>query len=589
MRLIFLLFVSFLAFAQGVISQSRPLETWYESSGYLETPRYEQTIAYCKLLAETSSMIQYQSIGISPLGREIPLLIMSKNKRFTAADAAKSGNTVVLIQACIHAGEPDGKDAGFLIMRDIVLGKLKPDIIDNLTILFIPIFNVDGHERFGAYNRINQNGPREMGWRTNAQNLNLNRDYLKADAPETRAWLSLFNLWNPHFFIDIHVTDGADYQYPLTYSLEIGGNMNKALTDWQLRSFVPAMEANMESMKTPVFHYVSFRRWHDPRSGIAARIAPPMLSQGYTALRNRPGLLVETHMFKDYKTRVEATYNLLLFAMGYLSENGKILQNLIKKADQSCNDGSLTQSDFPLKYELSSDSTIIQFKGFEYSMEISDLTGGEWFKYSNTPSEFSVPFFNKNIPTVFAKLPIAYIIPPQNIEIIERIKIHGIRYTVCKKDTLIPANYYFINNPVWASSSYEGRIRLNRFSVVDTLLYRVVLKGSLIITVNQPLGRVVANILEPEAPDSYLSWGFFNSIFEQKEYAENYVMEKMAREMLSDNTQLQQEFEKLKTTNPDIAKNQWALLNWFYRKTKWWDENLNLYPVGRVYSPIAID
>jgi hypothetical protein len=366
--------------------------------------------------------------------------------------------------------------------------------------------------------------------------------------------------------------------------METGGNMNPALTDWQLRSFIPAMEAEMESMHTPVFHYVAFRKWHDPRSGIAARVSPPMLSQGYTVLRNRPGLLIETHMLKDYKTRVEASYNLLAFTLKYLSENGKLLQNIIMKADKACVDGSLLQSPFPLKFDLSSDSTILMFKGFEYKTEKSDLTGGEWFRYSDIPIEFPIPFFNKNNVSKSIKPPFAYIVPPQYSELIERIKAHGISYKTSVSEKNLAVRYYYISNVTWSSTPYEGRIRINNFIVKDTLLERSIPEGSLIIPVNQHLGKVVIHLFEPEGPDSYISWGFFNTIFEQKEYAENYVMEKMAAKMLENDTLLKQEFEIFKAENPEIIKNQWGLLNWFYHKTPWRDENMNIYPIGRVFD-----
>lgn len=569
-------------------AQFSPLETFYEKSSFKETPRYSETIDYCKQLAELSSMVQYRTFGKSGLGYDLPLLIISKNKRFTPADALKSRNTVVWIQACIHPGEPDGKDAGLMLIRDIVTGRLNNHFIDDLTILFIPILNVDGHERFGPYNRINQNGPSEMGWRANASNLNLNRDHLKIDSPELRAWLALFNQWNPHFFIDTHTTNGADYQYPITYSMETGGSMDKLLTMWQQSSFIPTMEAEMDAMGTPIFHYVSFRRWHDPRSGIAARVAPPMLSQGYTALRNRPGLLVETHMLKDYKTRVDATYNILKFSLEFLSKNGKTLQNLIIKADLACSYGSLRQNPFPLQFNLTSDSTMLMFKGVEYTVETSDLTGGQWFKYSNVPAEFPVPFFNQNAITKTARLPLMYVVPPNYTDVIERIRAHGISFTTLKKEQSVSMQYYYINDVAWGTNPYEGRIRLTRFRLTDTLLTRNVPAGSLLIPLDQPLARVVAHILEPYGPDSYLSWGFFNSIFEQKEYAENYVMEKMARQMLEESPELRLEFEELKRTNPELAANQWGLLNWFYRKTLWWDANINLYPVGRIYDAFEL-
>jgi murein tripeptide amidase MpaA len=251
---------------QAIYSQS--LTTYFELSQYKRTPRYDSTIWYCKQLEKNSKFIRYQSIGLSHEGREIPLLIAASKGEFTPALAQKSGKNIVLIQAGIHPGEPDGKDAGFLLFRDLIKQPAFKNILNNNIILFIPILNVDGHERFGLYNRINQNGPIEMGWRANARNLNLNRDYIKAQAIEIQHWLRLFHQWKPHFFVDCHTTNGADYQYPITFALEIYGNMDTEITNWQKNTFLPQLEKKMDSSSYSIFRYVAFRNWYDFESGL---------------------------------------------------------------------------------------------------------------------------------------------------------------------------------------------------------------------------------------------------------------------------------------------------------------------------------
>lgn len=289
----------------------KKMMTYYELSNYKETPKYDATIDFCKKLAQNSSEVKFMSYGKSPQGRDLPLLIISKDGDFDLKSIRQKGKVVLMIQACIHAGEPDGKDAGLMLIRDIVISKTATALLNNLCILFIPIVNVDGHERFGKYTRINQNGPTECGWRTTAQNYNLNRDFMKADAPETQAWLQLYNEWLPDFFVDCHVTDGADYQYALTYAMEVYGNMSPELTKWTNENYISKVEKMMKADSFPITPYVQFRNWHDPRSGLISWVAPPMLSQGYAAIQNRPGLLIESHMLKDYKTRVTATYEML--------------------------------------------------------------------------------------------------------------------------------------------------------------------------------------------------------------------------------------------------------------------------------------
>ncbi len=554
--------------------------THYERSGFLETPRYEETVAYCKLLGEHSPIVHYTTFGVSPQGRPLPLLIVDKNQRFSFD---KTSKTVLLVEACIHPGEPDGKDAGLMLIRDIAIHGKYLELLDDITLLFIPVFNVDGHERFGPFNRINQNGPKEMGWRTTAQNLNLNRDFIKADAPEMQAWLTLFHQWKPHFFIDCHTTDGADYQYALTYMLETLGNMDVGLTRWQTEIYEPAIIHNMKEAGFQIFPYVTFRQWHDPRSGLRIGAAPGMLSQGYSALLNRPGLLIETHMLKDYRTRVEATYEMILNTMKILDMQGKELRDLIAKADQITSSPEFRRESFPLGFRISTtDSVIVEFQGVEYDVNTSDLTGGPWFHYyPERRVTYLLPLFNKNIPTATAMLPEAYIIPAEWTEVIQRVRLHGISMYETVAPLNIEVETYLFDNPVWRNTPNEGRQTVNAEAFL-ILIKREFSPGSVVIPMNQPASRLIARMLEPKSIDSFLQWGFFNAIFEQKEYAETYVMEPMARQMLDTNQSLKQEFDEMKQKDPEFSKNQWNMLNWLYNRSEYRDQNKNVYPVGRI-------
>jgi len=580
-KLMFTLIVNAL-FWLNSFSQNSIL-TPYEQSGCKTTPRYAQTIEYCNKLKASSPYLKIESIGKSPQGRNIPLLIVDHNRNFTPAAVRKSGNVVLMVQACIHAGEPDGKDAGLMLLRDMLINGKHKELLDHVTLLFIPIFNVDGHERFGTFNRINQNGPDEMGWRTTAQNLNLNRDYLKADAPEMQAWLANVNQWNPDFFIDCHVTDGADYQYKLTYSLELGGNMEAGLTTWTRDYYEKNLLSMLDADNTPAFPYVEFRNWHDPRSGLYLSPVPPMLSQGYFAVRNRPGLLIETHMLKDYKTRVEATYKTILHTMELLNRDCANFLQTIQQADLYTASTEFRKNNFPVKFNTSyKDSVLVNFKGVEYESVKSDLTGGEWFIYHpEKPVTFKIPFFTKAEPAVSVKLPEAYIIPVEWIEVIKRIHLHGLKSYTINKPTVFTVQGYRFKNTHYRSTSYEGRFSAS-FDLDTLTMTREYQPGSVIVPMNQPLARVTAYLLEPSADGSLAYWGFFNSVMEQKEYTESYVMERVAREMLSKDPNLQKEFDQKKASDAKFASNPEAIINWFYSKSPWWDSQLNLYPVGRL-------
>lgn len=563
--------------------QSDDFRTHWEKSNYLETPRYEQTIEYCKKLADASPWITYTTFGISPQGRDLPLLILDKNGFSTPAEIKKSNKLVMLIQACVHAGESEGKDAGFELFRDIAL-RNKIINIDSITVLFIPILNVDGHERFTPYTRINQNGPKEAGWRTTSTNLNLNRDYLKADAPEMQAWLKLFDNWDPGFFIDCHTSDGADYQYPVTITYDSYGD--PSLTTWMKETCSPRLTAMTEKMGYPVFgYYVSFRQWHNPRSGLAEEIPGPRFAGGYVPLRNRFALLIETHMLKDYRTRVLGTYYILENSLKILSAEKNKVQGIIKAADSNSSSESFRTAPCLLETKLSPDDSImIDFKGFEYTAEKSDLTGGTWFRYSKNPVNFKLPMFNRHIPSVSVMLPEAYVVPAEWIDIIGKLDLHGIKYSSLETTTKIEIETYRLYNPKWVTEPYEGHQIIESFSIDTIHIEREFPKGSVIIPTNQPNVRLIAYMFEPLSEDSFLKWGYFNSIFEQKEYVETYVMEKMAREMIKENPDLKLNFDQLKTENPEFASNSYAQLMWFYKQTPYYDTSVGLYPVGKIFS-----
>lgn len=564
-------------------SQDNPWMTYYEKSGFVKTPRYKETMEYCRELVSASNLIQLHPFGESAQGRLLPLLIIDKEGFSSPEKIRAAGRIILLIQACIHPGESEGKDAGLMLVRDIVLKKKYPGLLDHVSILFIPIFNVDGHERFGPYNRINQNGPEEMGWRVTSTNLNLNRDFLKADAPEMQNWLRMYNKWLPEFFIDIHTTDGADYQYVLTYYIDTYGGMESNLTDWSKGVFIKEWTSQLEKSGYPVFPYVEFREWHNPQSGLTTGVAPPMLSQGYTTLKNRPGLLIETHMLKPYRQRVTATYESLVIALNILNKEYQILEELVNKADTLTASDEFRTKKFPLSFKtVMTDSTMIDFKGIRYSKINSELTGDAWYKYGTAKETMSIPLFDKTEPKDLVQLPEAYIIPVEWRSIIERLRIHGIRMYKIKKDTLLTVSTYRLSNPQWQVFPYEGRHRLTNFNYEEIQVTRLFSAGSVVIAIRQPSARLIAEILEPKGEGSYLSWGFFDAVFEQKEYAERYLMEERARKMLAEDPKLNEEFLAKKQQDPAFAKNSFAILNWFYSKTPYWDSRKDVYPIGRI-------
>ncbi|MCC6396189.1 MAG: peptidase M14 [Bacteroidetes bacterium] len=560
-------------------------EDWrtdYERSGGERTPRYAETIAYCRRLASASPWARYSTFGMSPQNRPLPLLIVSTTGAFTPADAERGNQAVVLIQAGIHAGEIDGKDAGLMLLRDILILKKDVALLDSVVLLFVPIFNVDGHERFGPYNRINQNGPAEMGWRTTAQRLNLNRDYMKADAPEMRAMLRLFNEWLPDLYIDCHVTDGIDMQYDVTYATELGPNLDRRIVRWVENSYLPPVLKAVESAGHPIFWYVFPREELDLSKGMGGGSAPPRFSTGYAALHNRPSLLIETHMLKPYRTRVDATYHLLRASLEAVSRNASQLRWVVRAADRDRTTyREETTLHVGLKHGLDSSYTKRRFKGIRHRIESGGVSGSPHIMYTGEPYELDIPFYDRIVVTDSVAVPAAYIIPPEWQRIPEVLAVHGItfRQTVQAETLSVEATRFSdIRFPV---KPYEGRqtasYKTRQFKT--RLLFPA---GSIVVPMNQRASHVAVHLLEPRSEDSFAAWGFFNSIFEQKEYAEDYVMESVGKSMLQADPELRAEFVGLIASDTSFARSASRRLNWLYLHSLWADSAMNVYPVGRL-------
>ncbi len=562
--------------------------TYAEKTDYQKTPRYSETVAYSEKLAKSSDKIVYQSFGKSGEGRDLPLLIAADGKTFTPDAARKKGKAIVLIQACIHAGESDGKDAGLALLRDIAITKTRADLLKDVVILFVPIYNVDGHENFNAYNRINQNGPDEMGFRATTAGLNLNRDYMKADAPETRAWLQLWNEWKPDFFIDCHVTDGADFQYNVTYEFAHFEEVSPEIKNWMFEHFDKNVVPKVESEGNLLTHYIEFAG-RDVSKGVATFIATPRFATGYVPLRNRAGLLIETHMLKSYKSRVRGTYDVLRYTIEEIVQNKNSLFEVNRKADSETVERGKTfdaNRQFPLRIETTDKSVPFAFKGVEYKVEDSDISGAKRIIYGTKPLDLTIPKFDEGKISLGVAPPLYYIVPPQWKDAIDVLQAHGIQFGRLTKPLQIEVESYRFTDVKFAPASFENRVTVS-FKTVPIKETRVFPANSIIVPTAQEEANVAIHLLEPNSTDSFVYWGFFNAIFEQKEYAEGYVLEKLAREMLAKNPALKKEFEE-KLNDESFAKNPRARLNFFYERSPYYtNQRVGFYPVGRITTKIV--
>jgi murein tripeptide amidase MpaA len=576
----------FLSTLLGLAAMSTHATDWTtpaEAAHFRTTPDMVSTLDYLNRLAQAApGKIKLESYGTSPEGRPMTVVIASSDGSFDPAKAHAEGKPVVLIQAGIHPGEIEGKDAGLMLLRDFaVTGKL-PHLLDKVVLVYIPVFSVDGHENSSPYHRINQNGPESMGFRGQAQYLNLNRDYVKADAPEMRDWLKLWQHWQPDLFMDIHTTDGADYQYDLTWYMEDAHKLDPATNAWQQDFFInkvmPAFDkrGHMQSV------YLELKDGRDPRKGIENFGSGPRFSTGYVALQNRPALLVETHMLKSYENRVRSTYDLVELTLEQVAQNAETLLTANRKADADVIARAAdAHASVPLTFKGDPTSTPYEFKGYKFSITHSDISNSDWIQYDPSHKQsYIIPNWNGLLPELSITPPAAYAIPVQWTEVIEKLDAHGIAYQRTTKPLKIHAGAYQLDKPQWASKPFEGHLMLRDFQLTDTMREVELPTGSVIVPLNQRGANVAIQLLEPQAPDSLLRWGFLNAIFEAKEYGEPRVLEKLAREMIAKDPALKAEFDKKLQDDPAFAANSEARLMFFFEHSPWYSaQKVGAYPV----------
>jgi hypothetical protein len=545
-----------------------------ERSGWKETGRHAEAVRLCRdLAASHPAQARCEQFGTSPEGRAMVALVMSARGL-----EPKAGRPVILIEGGIHAGEIEGKDAGFWLARDVLEGKAVPGVLDAATIVFVPIFNVDGHERFGPNNRPNQRGPVEMGFRTTGAALNLNRDFVKADAPEMAALLGLWKRWDPTLFIDLHTTDGAKFEHDVAVLVAPRGARADGL-DEAAAAFSTALLARVTALgHLPLAFYPSFQTDDDPSSGFADGEAPPRFSQYYAAARNRLGILVETHSWRTYPERVKTTRDVLAAVFERAIADAASWRKAEDDADAA--DLAIGGTEVALLSSADDTTRTIDFRGYHYERVPSDVSGGTWTKYDESqPEIWKIPLRDHLVPVISVTAPKAgYVIPAGFAAVVaERLDRHGLRYSKIA-DVELDAEVWRDDHPTFGKD-FEGRHTL-KLAGAWTRERRHPGAGAIFVPIAQPGARLVMQLLEPTAPDALVNWGLFNAAFEQKEYMESYVAEELARTMLQDPAVKAAFDEALR--DKDFAASPARRLDWFYRRSPAWDERVGLVPVFRV-------
>ena len=564
-------------------SIARDLTTVSERSGWTATGRHDEVVRLCHDFATAyPAFARCEEFGTSGTGRAMVALVLSHHGFDPAADA-RAHRPVLLIEAGIHAGEIEGEDAGLWLARDLVTGAALPGVLDHVTVVFVPIFNVDGHERFGANNRPNQRGPVEMGFRTTATALNLNRDWVKVDAPEMVAMLGLWRRWDPTVFVDLHTTDGAKFQHDVAVLVAPRTGRGDALEQAGVALEQRLIDGVTSRGHLPLAFYPSFDVDDDPASGFSDGEAPPRFSHFYAATRNRLGILVETHSWRTYVERVKTTRDVLETLLADAVDHGRSWRDAEAAADVA--DAGVAGREVALLSRADpAAARTIDFLGYHYERVPSEVSGGTWTRYDETrPEVWHVPLHDHLVPVLTVEAPGAgYVVDGGWASLVaSRLDAHGLRYQPIADGTTVDAQTWRLDRFA-TDRTFEGRTTA-KITGGWAPERRALVHGAIFVPVAQPGARLVMHLLEPSAPDALVAWGLFNAAFEQKEYMESYVAEELARTMLADPAVAAAFAEALK--DPTFAADPSARLDWFYRRSPAWDERMGLIPVYRVDAP----
>lgn len=551
-------------------------ETIFEKSNGLETATYQQTITFYNNLASTYPSISIDSLGQTDSGKPLHIVTLNPDGNFNFENIKKD-KRILLINNGIHPGESDGIDATMLLFRDIADGTIA--IPKHTVLTTIPIYNVGGSLNRNTGTRTNQNGPKAYGFRGNARNYDLNRDFIKSDTKNAKTFAQIFHLVQPDVFIDNHVSNGADYQYTLTHLFTQHNKLGGALGDYLHSKMQPNLEHKLADKKWDITPYVNVFNTV-PEAGFSQFMDSPRYSTGYTTLFNTLGMMVETHMLKPYKQRVEGTYELMKSMIEIIEEDHEQIKTLRLEANQKL----LAKTTYPLQWEIdTTKTTTLQFKGFEGHRIPSNITEADRLKYDvNKPFTKPVAYQNYFKPSVEVSVPKAYIIPQGWWHVIELLKLNNVALKTLTKDTTITVQSYKIDAFETRTRAYEGHYQHYNTSIKASEEDILFTKGDFLIETNQTAFRYLIETLEPQAPDSFFNWNFFDTILQQKEGFSPYVWEDKAELLLAQNPKLKINFNLKKSYDKDFATNWYSQLDWLHKQSPNYEKSHLQYPVFRV-------
>ncbi len=551
--------------------------TTFEKSSGLETSSYTEVLAYYKALASTYTSIAIYEMYKTDSGEPLHLVTFNPNRSFEGEFDGTRNKNILLINNGIHPGESDGVDASMMLLRDLAMGKIAAP--KNTIIAVIPIYNIGGALNRNSTTRTNQNGPKEYGFRGNARNYDLNRDFIKADTKNARAFYDIFQTVKPDLFIDNHVSNGADYQYTLSHLFTQHSKLGGELGNYLHTTLMPRLEDSLQSKKWDITPYVNVFN-ETPDVGFTQFMDSPRYSTGYTTLFNTLGMMVETHMLKPYKQRVEGTYELMKSFINIADADAEVIRELRKASFNQYKTGT----EYPISWAVDSTQTrTLSFKGYEGEMLPSEITGAQRLKYNHDkPFTKDVLYFDTFKPTATVTIPSKYIIPQGWWNVIDLLKLNKIKMDRIQNDTLVDATVYHIKSFETFTNPYEGHYP-HYNTVVDAKTEKTTFrKGDYMVSTDQVGVRYLMETLEPSAVDSFFNWNFFDTILQQKEGFSPYVWEDMAAQLLKENPELKKQFETKKKEDPAFSSNWYAQLDWLHKQSSSYETSHLRYPIVRV-------
>ena len=561
--------ITILFLFQTIFSFAQDFKTPYEKGNGNQTTTYEEMVKFYDDLDKNFESISVVEKGKDDNGELIRVVIFDNSK--------KQNIPVILINNGIHPGEPDGIDATMMLIRDLALGKIK--VPQNTKVAGIEAYNISGMQRRGKFSRANQNGPEEHGFRGNARNFDLNRDFIKNDTENAKAFQEIFHWLKPIYFIDNHVSNGADYQYTFTYISTNKERLGNSLGTYFHQEMQPKLIQNMEKSKILNVPYVNIHG-DSPDEGFPAFMDSPRYATGYTTLFNIPGTVAETHMLKPYQDRVKATYEYMRHSINFVDENYKEISK--KMMEELTN--YLPNKKYAIRWKLDSTKySFIDFKGYEAGKKPSEISGKPRLFYDrNKPFTRKVKFFDTYKADKEIVIPSYYVIPKSEGKIIENLKRNQIKFKELQSDSLITVESYKIVDFKTVKNPYEGHYLHFDTQVSSELKTKKFRKGDYLVSTKQSGVKFLLETLEPEAVDSYFNWNFFDGILGQKEYFSDYVFEDTAAELLKTNKALKTAFELKKASDANFAEDGAAQLDWVYKNSEYYEGTVNQYPIYRI-------